>query len=76
MQLILIVTNTIFIIVENLLNPTFPTFWGFVLLLFYFLGFVLLILLLGFFLLLSYFSPFFPTFPTFLGFNFHTHSNF
>ena len=33
--------------VQILLNPTFPTFWGFVLILSYFLGFVLLILLFG-----------------------------
>ena len=35
--------------VQILLNPTFPTFWGFVLVLSYFLGFVLLILLFGIF---------------------------
>ena len=53
-------------------DPTFPTFWGFVLLLSYFLGFVLLILLsgifptfvllFGFFLLLFLFFGIFPTF--------------
>ena len=62
--------------VQILLYPTFPTFWGFVLLLSYFLGFVLL---LRFFLLLSYFSIFFPYFLAIfllLGFNFQTHSNF
>ena len=35
--------------VQILIYPTFPTFWGYVLLFSYFLGFVLLILLFGIF---------------------------
>ena len=50
--------------VQILLNPTFPTFWGFVLLLPYFWVLFYLSYLFYLFLLFSYFSPFFPTFPT------------
>ena len=61
--------------VQILLNPTFPTFWGFILLLSYILGFVLLILLFGIFPTFVLLFVFFSYFSYFLGFNFNTHSN-
>ena len=56
--------------IQILLYPTFPTVWGFVLLLSYFLGFVLLILLFGIFptfvLLFGFFPLLFLLFGIFL----------
>ena len=63
--------------VQILLYPIISTFWGFFLLLSYFLGFVLLILLFGIFPTFRLFFNFsyFLAFFLVLGFNFHTHYN-